>query len=69
MLGVVVATLTGDNGILTKVGEAKTQSEIAEEKDIISISAIQAQSESNEINIDENRFREALNQNSKEVIN
>ena len=66
MLGVVVATLTGDNGILTKVGEAKTQSEIAEEKDIISISAIQAQSESNEINIDENRFREALNQNSKE---
>ena len=33
LAGVSIATLTGDNGLLTKASEAKEQSEIAEVKD------------------------------------
>lgn len=66
LAGVTIATLTGDNGLLTKAGEANSASEIAEEKDIISISAIQAQTENDQVSIQENSFREALNQNSRE---
>ena len=65
LAGVTIQTLTGENGLLTKAGEAKNASEIAEEKDIISISAIQAQSENKYGNLEENNFREALNANSK----
>jgi len=65
LAGVTIATLTGDNGLLTKAGEAKNASEIAEEKDIISISAIQAQSENKYGNLEESKFSEALNTNSK----
>ncbi len=66
LAGVTISTLTGDNGLLTKAGEAKSQSEIAEEKDIISISAIQAQAENKQGNLEENNFNQALNQNSKD---
>lgn len=50
---------------MTKAGEAKNATEIAEEKDIISISAIQAQSENKYGNLEESKFSEALNTNSK----
>lgn len=60
-----MATLTGDNGLLQKAGQAKNASEIAEEKDIISISAIQAQSENKYGSLEESKFTEALNTNSK----
>lgn len=50
---------------MTKAGEAKNVSEIAEEKDIISISVIQAQSENRYGNLEENNFSETLNKNSK----
>lgn len=65
LAGVTISTLTGDNGLLTKAGEAKNASEIAEEKDIISISAIQAQSENKYGNLEESKFSKALNTNSK----
>ena len=65
LAGVTISTLTGDNGLITKAGDAKLQSEIAEEKDIISISAIQAQAENKQGVLEENKFSEALNTNSK----
>ena len=37
LAGVTIATLTGENGILTKASEAKEQTEIAEEKEAIGI--------------------------------
>ena len=33
LAGVSIATLTGDNGLLNKAGEAKEQTEVAEVKD------------------------------------
>ncbi len=65
LAGVTISTLTGENGLLTKAGDAKSQSEIAEEKDIISISAIQAQAENRQGNLEKNNFNEALVANSK----
>ena len=37
LAGVSIATLTGQNGILTRANEAKTQTEIAEEKELIGL--------------------------------
>lgn len=66
LAGVTISTLIGENGLLSKAGDAKSQSEIAEEKDIISISVLQAQTENKQGNLEENNFSKALNQNSKE---
>ena len=37
LAGVTIATLTGDNGILTKAGDAKTSTEIGEEEEAIKL--------------------------------
>lgn len=37
LAGVTIATLTGDNGILTKTNEAKEQTEIGKEKEIVKL--------------------------------
>ena len=37
LAGVTIATLTGENGILTKANEGKEQTEISSEKEIISL--------------------------------
>ena len=37
LAGVTIATLTGDNGILTKAGDAKTQTEQAKEDENLKI--------------------------------
>lgn len=37
LAGITIATLTGDNGILTKVNEAKEQTEIGKEKEIVKL--------------------------------
>ena len=42
LAGVSIATLTGDNGLIKKAEEAKEESEIANEKEIIEQSVIQA---------------------------
>ena len=50
---------------MTKAGEAKNATEVAEEKDIISISTIQAKSENRYGNLEESNFTRTLNTNSK----
>ena len=42
LAGISIATLTGENGILTRVNDAKTQTEIAEEKEQIGVAYISA---------------------------
>ena len=37
LAGITIATLTGDNGILTKTNEAKEQTEIGKEKEIVKL--------------------------------
>ena len=64
LAGVTIATLTGDNGILTQAGKAKETTEIGEEKEIIGLSVIQATN--NNRTIDEDELQKALNENSNE---
>ena len=42
LAGVTIATLTGENGILTRANDAKTSTEIAEEKEKVELSATAA---------------------------
>ena len=47
LAGVTIATLTGDNGILTKAGDAKTSTEIGDEKEKVELSAVGALAKDN----------------------
>ena len=60
LAGVSIATLTGDNGILTKASEASKQTEIAEVKEKVQTDILTKQTE-NEGNISKEEFVEILN--------
>ena len=47
LAGVTIATLTGDNGILTKASDAKEQTEIADEREKVELSATGALASNN----------------------
>ena len=51
LAGVTIATLTGENGILTKASEASEQTKISEEKEAIGIaySGVMAYNSRNEV--------------------
>ena len=57
LAGVSIATLTGENGILTRANDAKTNTEVAEEKEKVELSATGALAEGlgGEIDIDKLR--------------
>ena len=57
LAGVSIATLTGENGILTRANDAKTNTEIAEEREKVELSAtaVLAEDLSGEIDIDKLR--------------
>ena len=60
LAGVTIATLTGDNGILTKVTEAKNKNEEAEEKEKVELSAVGALAKDNGGEIKEQYLDEEL---------
>lgn len=64
LAGVTIATLTGDNGILTKANEAKESTEIETEKEIIELSILQVKKE--DMTIEESELQNALNENCNE---
>lgn len=66
LAGVGVATLTGDNGILTRAGNAKEQTEISEEKEIISLSVTGAKTKENYSNIQKSELQKQLDINAGE---
>ena len=47
LAGVTITALSGDNGILTRAADAKEQTEIADEKEKVNLSAIEALTEEN----------------------
>ena len=47
LAGVSIATLTGENGILTRAGDAKTSTEIGDEKEKVELSAVGALAKDN----------------------
>lgn len=60
LAGVTVATLTGDNGLLSKAEEAKQLTDISQEKEIIELAALQASSNNKHGNIEEQKLQESF---------
>ena len=60
LAGVSIATLTGENGILTRANDAKTETEIAEEKEKVELSALASLAEDLGGEIDINKLRTEL---------
>ena len=60
LAGVSIATLTGENGILTMANEAKTSTEIGEEKEKVELSAVGALAKDNGGEIKRNYLNDEL---------
>ena len=67
LAGVSIATLTGDNGLLTKAQEAKEENEKASDRDLIAMAVSEAQiGNSGYQELDETNFQKALENQFKE---
>ena len=66
LAGITIGMLTGDNGIINNAGNAKEQTEIANEKEVIDQSAIEAMGKNARGNLVEEEFQEAMDRNTKE---
>ena len=60
LAGVTIATLIGDNGILTQAENAKNATEIANEKEIIGLAVIAAKEKTNYERLDKDDLQEEL---------
>ena len=60
LAGISIGILTGDNGIIKQATEAKNETEIAEEKEIIGRATVQAAGNNRYGNIEENELQNAL---------
>ena len=64
--GITIVTLTGENGILKQADNAKEQTEIAREKEIIALSVIGAKTKEDNSNIEKSELQEQLDLNAGE---
>ena len=60
LTGITIATITGNNGIIKNANEAKEQTEIAEEKEIVDRAIIQAMGHNKRGNLVEDELQEQL---------
>ena len=60
LAGVTVATLTGDNGIIKNSKDAKEQTEISEEKEVVDRATVQAMGNNKRGNLIENELQDQL---------
>ena len=63
LVGVSIATLTGENGILTRASEAAEQTEIAEEKEAISLAYSGVMADTNGTGVSAKELQEELQKN------
>lgn len=63
LAGITISSIVGDNGILIQAINAKTNNEIAEEKEIINVSKIEAIRKDKKGNIEKDNLQEALDNN------
>lgn len=68
LAGISIGMLSGDNGILGRAGNAKTQTDIAEEKEIIDLAVLHAAGKSKYGDIDETYFKNELEKNNATAI-
>ena len=63
LASISISVLTGDNGIINNSQKAKEDTEIAEEKETVEVSATQAAEKDDYGNVVEEYFRQALDEN------
>lgn len=63
LAAISIGVLTGDNGIINNSQKAKEDTEIAEEKETVEVSATQAAGKDDYGNVVEEYFRQALDEN------
>lgn len=61
LAGITIGAITGDNGIIGNAGQAKEESEIANEKEIVNTATVQAMGNNKYGNIEQNELQEQLN--------
>ena len=65
LAGISIGMLSGDNGILGQAGNAKTQTDVAQEKEIIDIAVVHAMGKSKYRDITKDNLDTELNKNSE----
>lgn len=68
LAGISIGMLSGDNSIIGQAGNAKTQTDIAEEKEIIDLAVVHAMGKSKHGDIDETYFTNELEKNNATAI-
>ena len=66
LAGITIGMLTGDNGIIKSTQNAKEQTEIASEKEVIDQATIEAMGRNKRGNLVEEEFQEAMDRNTKD---
>ena len=68
LAGVTISGITGENGIIGNAKEAKKQSEIGAEKEIIDVSVVQAIGDNKRGNLEKIEYENRLKKNSKKEL-
>ncbi len=66
LAGITISAITGDNGIIGNAGQAKEETEIANEKEIIEKATVQAMENNKYGNIEESELQSELDKETKE---
>ena len=66
LAGITISAITGDNGIIGNAGQAKEETEIANEKEIVEKATVQAMGNNKYGNIEEDELQEQLDKETGE---
>ena len=66
LAGITISAITGENGIIGNAGQAKEETEIANEKEIVEKATVQAMGNNKYGNIEESELQEQLDKETKE---
>ena len=66
LAGITISAITGENGIIRNAGQAKEETEISEEKEIVEKATVQAMGNNKYGNIEEKELQEQLNKEAGE---
>ena len=66
LAGISIGAITGSNGIIGQAQSAKEETEIAQEKEIIDISTVEAMGKNNRGNLEEEEFQNVIDKHTNE---
>ena len=68
LAGISIGAITGSNGIIGGAQDAKEETEISQEKEIIDISTVEAMGKNNRGNLEEEEFQNAISNHTNENV-